>query len=196
MRSYSPAANGLVSPATNMDWIALLIALLVTLAGAASLFLVVVGLPGTWLLLALALTIQLTDHLWLEDAQANTFAWWLLIACTVLAAIGELLELLAGALGAKHGGSSRRGMVYAVVGGVLGGIVGAPFGLVVGAFVGAILGTFLGAILGEMMSPGTELRDTLRPATGASIGRILGTLSKLPVAVAVWVTLSIAAFLP
>jgi hypothetical protein len=179
-----------------MAWIALLVAVLVTLAGAASLFLVVIGLPGTWLFLALALAIELLDHLWLDGERTVTFSWWLLAACTLFALVGEGLEFLAGALGAKHGGASRRGMVFAVVGGVLGGIAGTPFGLVIGAFVGATVGTFLGAVVGELGTPGTELRATLRPATSASIGRILGTLSKLPIAVAVWVALSVAAFVP
>jgi len=177
-----------------MDWIAVLVAVLVVLAGALSVFLVVIGLPGTWLLLGLALLIELVDHWWLEGEAPVTFSWWLLGACTVLALIGELLEFLAGALGAKRGGASRRGMALAVVGGVVGGIVGVPFGLIVGAFFGAVLGTFLGAVIGELTRPGTELRDTLRPAIGASIGRVLGTLAKLPIAIAVWVALSVAAF--
>ena len=63
--------------------------------------------------------------------------------------------------------------------------------------MGAIVGTFVGAVAGELSSgTDTKVRDTLRPATGATIGRILGTLSKLPIAVAIWAGLSIAAFWP
>ena len=36
----------------------------------------------------------------------------------------------------------------------------------------------------------------LKPAAGAVVGRILGTLAKLPCALAVWVILSISAFYP
>jgi hypothetical protein len=38
------------------------------------------------------------------------------------------------------------------------------------------------------------LRDSAKPAFGAVLGRVLGTLSKLPIAVAVWVLLAVAAF--
>jgi uncharacterized protein YqgC (DUF456 family) len=179
-----------------MGWIAYLVAFSLTLLGALSVFAVVIGLPGPWLLIALAVGIELSDHLWSGELHPVTFGWWVLGTCLALAALGELLEFLAGALGAKRGGSSRRGMFWAVVGGIVGGIVGAPFGLVIGAFVGAAIGTFAGAVLGELGTPGRRFRETLRPATSASIGRILGTLSKLPIAVLVWITLSVAAFVP
>jgi uncharacterized protein YqgC (DUF456 family) len=179
-----------------MGWLALLVGVLVALLGVASVFLVLVGLPGTWLLLGLVLLIELIDGWWLVGEPAVTFAWWLLIACLGLAVVGEVLELVAGALGAKRGGASRRGMVFAAVGGIVGGIAGAPFGLVLGAFAGAVIGTFAGAVVGELGNPNTALGDTLRPATAASIGRILGTLVKLPIAIAVAVALSVAAFVP
>jgi uncharacterized protein YqgC (DUF456 family) len=179
-----------------LGWIAYLVAFSLTLLGALSVFAVVIGLPGTWLLIALAVGIELSDHLWSGELHPVTFGWWVLGTCVALAALGELLEFLAGALGAKRGGSSRRGMFWAVVGGIVGGIVGAPFGLVIGAFVGAAIGTFAGAVLGELGTPGRRFRETLRPATSASVGRILGTLSKLPIAVLVWITLSVAAFVP
>jgi uncharacterized protein YqgC (DUF456 family) len=179
-----------------MGWIAYLVAFSLTLLGALSVLAVVIGLPGTWLLIALAVGIELSDHLWSGELHPVTFGWWVLGTCLALAALGELLEFLAGALGAKRGGSSRRGMFWAVVGGIVGGLVGAPFGFVIGAFVGAAIGTFAGAVLGELGTPGRRFRETLRPATSASVGRILGTLSKLPIAVLVWITLSVAAFVP
>ena len=59
-----------------------------------------------------------------------------------------------------------------------------------------MLGTFAGAVIGELNDPEATVRDTLKPAAGASIGRIIGTVAKIPVAIAVWITLSIAAFWP
>jgi len=99
-------------------------------------------------------------------------------------------------------------MIGALIGGLIGAIVGMPFGLIIGAFIGAVLGTFIGAILGELTVPlppstdiensstRTRVRESIKPATGAVIGRVLGTLSKLPIAIAVWVVLSIHAFWP
>jgi len=177
-----------------MEWIGYVVAALVTLLGAGSVVLVLLGLPGTWALLAIALLVELIDAWYLPEGARTTFSWWLLAGCTALALLGELFEFLAGALGAKRAGSSRRGQVLAVVGGIAGAIAGAPFGLVIGSFVGAIAGTFLGAVIGEMTRPGMRVEQTFRPASGAVVGRVLGTLSKLPIAVVVWIALSVAAF--
>jgi len=177
-----------------MDWIGILVAVGITLLGAGSVVLVALGLPGTWALLAVALLVELVDGLYLSTEPPTTFSWWLLGVCVGLAALAELLELLAGAAGAKRGGSSRRGVVGSVIGGVVGAIVGAPFGLVIGSLAGALLGTFAGAILGELTNPGPRPGGLMRPASGAVVGRLLGTLAKVPLATAVWIALSVAAF--
>lgn len=178
--------------------IIIIVATLFAVIGMACVVAVFFGLPGTWILLGIALGIELVDTLYLERYNPQTFAWWLLIACLLLALLGELLEFLAGALGARSAGSTRRGAIGAVVGGLVGALAGvfipAP---IVGSLIGAVIGTFLGAIAGELSGPeGKRLQQTFRPATGATIGRILGTLSKVPIAVAVWIALSVAAFWP
>ena len=155
---------------------------------------VALGLPGTWLLLFVALLIELADTWWITTRDEQTFGWWLIIVCLVLASIGELLEFIAGALGAKHAGSSRRGMWGAVIGGLIGAVVGVGIPIPI---VGAVIGTFIGAVVGELGHHETNsVRETIKPATGATIGKVLGTLSKLPIAVAVWAALSIAALWP
>ncbi len=54
---------------------------------------------------------------------------------------------------------------------------------------------FLGALVGELgFGESDEMRAALAPATGATIGRLLGTLAKIPIAITVWLALSIAAF--
>ncbi|MCP3906049.1 MAG: DUF456 domain-containing protein [Planctomycetes bacterium] len=177
----------------------ILVGLLFTVAGLVCVATVVVGLPGAWMLIALAVVIEVIDGLWLSaDGGQQTFEWWLLITCLGLAAVGEGLEFAAGALGAKKAGSSRRGMIGALVGGVLGALAGVAIPIpIFGSLIGAVVGTFVGAILGEMGAPEPPtMRDSLKPATGATIGRILGTLSKLPIAVAIWCALSVAAFWP
>ena len=176
-----------------MIWIVYLVAVLVFAAGGASVFLVAVGMPGTWALLALAVVVELSSGAWLPAGE-QTFSWTLLGACLVLAIVGEILEAGAGALGAKHGGGSRRGMVLSMIGGIAGAIVGAPFGLLLGSMLGAVVGTFAGALIGELSHPDKEIGEAVRPATAATVGRILGTLSKLPIAIAVWIALTIAAF--
>ncbi len=180
-----------------MHWLGYLVAVSFFLIGTGCVFTVALSLPGTWILLAIALLIEFGDQLYLAQDNQPTFPTPLLIGCVLVAAFGELLEFLAGMLGAKKAGSTARG----VWGSLLGGLVGAVLGLsipvpFVGSLIGAVIGTFVGAVIGERSAPEATLRSTLRPATGATIGRILGTLSKIPIAIAVWLALSIAAFWP
>jgi uncharacterized protein YqgC (DUF456 family) len=174
------------------------VGVLFAIIGLACVASVVIGLPGTWILIGLALVIEMSDTLYLAPEREQTFQWWLLGVCVVLAAIGEGLEFIAGALGAKKAGSSRRGMVGALIGGVAGAFLGIGIPVpVVGSLIGAVIGTFAGAIAGEMTGhQTTTIGETIRPATGATVGRILGTLSKVPIAVIVWCALTVDAFWP
>lgn len=180
-----------------MEWIPYLVATVFTLLSAGAIVTIVIGIPGTWIMLGLAVLIQLTDHYWLPEGVDNTFQWWMILTGLGLATIGEVLEFLAGMLGAKKAGSSKRGMTGAFIGGFVGAILGTGIPIpIVGSLIGAVVGTFAGAIIGEITAPQPpELKDSLKPALGAAIGRILGTLVKIPFAMVIWVVLSIAAFL-
>ena len=182
-----------------MSWIGYVVATIFTLVGSVCTVIVAVGLPGTWIMLGLALVIEWTDRFYLELGHRQTFGWWLLLICLALAIFGEVLEFLAGAIGAKKAGSSRRGTIGALAGGLLGAIGGLwiPMPLI-GSLIGSFIGTFIGAMLGEwsQLEATASKRDSLKPAWGATAGRILGTVAKLPIAFAVWISLSIAAFWP
>lgn len=178
-----------------MAWQQVLVDILFTLAGGACVAIVALGLPGTWLLLALALAVEFTDGIYLPGEAPQTFSWPLLIACALAATVGEVLEFAAGVLGAKRSGSSARGAWGAFLGGLLGAAAGIAIPIpIVGSLIGALLGTFVGAIVGELTLPGAQVRSSLKPATGATLGRVLGTLSKIPIALLVWLALSFAAF--
>lgn len=167
-----------------------------SLFGLVCVLLVAIGLPGTWLLLLVALCIELLDPLWLPEGDRATFSWWTLGIALVIATLGEILEFVASALGAKYGGASRRGMIGSIVGALVLGIVATvliPIP-VVGSVIGAVVGAAAGTAIAEMTIAGTRLGDALRPAQGAAIGRLLGTLGKLPCAAAVWFILMVAAF--
>jgi uncharacterized protein YqgC (DUF456 family) len=182
--------------ATDLSWIAWPVAGLFTIAGLLCTLLLVLGLPGAWLTIALAVLIDLVDVLWLAPEDRPTFSIGVLATAVVLAGLGELVEFAASALGAKRMGASRRGIVGALVGSLAGAAIGTfliPVP-VIGTLAGAVGGSFLGAVLGET-SAGRSVEHSMRPATGAAIGRVLGTLGKIPFAVAVWAVLSAAAFL-
>ncbi len=166
--------------------------------GLLCIFSIILGLPGAWIMLGLAVVVNLCDQVYLAEGRDDTFPWLVLGLCALLALVGEVLEFIAGALGAKKGGSSRRGMWGALIGGLVGACLGIfipiPF---IGSLIGAVIGTFVGAIIGEMSGQDTStMKESLKPATGATIGRILGTLSKLPIGMAIWFALVLAAFWP
>jgi uncharacterized protein YqgC (DUF456 family) len=94
--------------------------------------------------------------------------WWLL-AIAAVGIVGLSLDLLAGALGAKHAGASPR----AVWGSLLGSLIGIFFGL-----PGLLLGPFLGAVAGELSAGNSVLRST-HVGFSAWVGLIFGTIMKL-----------------
>src|SRR3990172_714530 len=103
---------------TAAGWLPYALAAAFALAGLGALLLVVVGLPGTWVLLALAVALEWLD-VWLLPGQAIvTFGWSLVGGCALLATVGEAIEGVAGAAGTKLGGGTRRGMIGAFVGGI------------------------------------------------------------------------------
>jgi uncharacterized protein YqgC (DUF456 family) len=156
--------------------------------------LVAVGLPGAWIMIFAAVLIDVLDGLWLPAGAPLTFHPITLGIAAVVAGVGELLEFMLSAAGAKRFGASGRGMIGSVVGGVLGAIGGTVVLPIAGTIMGALIGTAAGAILGELSHGNRSLRDTARPATGAVIGRLLGTLAKLPCAAVVFVILAVAVF--
>ncbi len=182
-----------------MEWLQYVFAGLFVILGGVCVVLVVVQLPGTWLLLGVAAVIEYIDRLYLPQDDGQTFGWWVLGGCLGLAVIGEIIEFVAGAAGAKKGGSSTRGMVGALIGGIVGIFLFTPlffFIPIFGAFFGAILGTFVGAIIGELTAEQATIKGSMKPAIGATIGRVLGTMSKIGIAMAMWMALSVSAFWP
>ena len=159
---------------------------------------VVVQLPGTWFFLALALVVELADGLYLPPGQRTTFALPVWVAGLSLATLGELLEFAAGAIGLERGGGSRRGLVGALVGGVLGVFLTPLFALVplLGAFLAVLLGTFLGALLGELSHERASVQSSLRPALWAVLGRLVGTTGKFALAVVIWLIFTVSSFWP
>ena len=92
-----------------------------------------------------------------------------LVGIAVVGVGGLLLDVLAGALGARRVGASGRAVGGALIGTLVGLFLGLP---------GLLLGPFLGAVLGEL-SNGNSLPRSAHVGVGAWIGLIFGTLMKL-----------------
>ncbi len=164
-------------------WLVLAVAALV-LSLVVGWLLTLFSLPGNWLMVgatALFAALVAPDSLAAID-------WATVIALTALAAVGEIVETAAAALGAARHGGSKRAALLAVVGSVVGSLIGAGVGVpipVVGSVVGAILfagiGAMVGAVLGEEWK-GTAGPQVWRVGQAAFWGRLLGTLGKVTIA--------------
>jgi len=167
---------------------------LFALLGACCVVLVVIGLPGAWIMVAIAVVTDLLVAPSVGDGQP--FFGWLAIGIGAgIALAGEVIETLAAAEGARRGGATKRGAIGAAIGGIIGALAGTiliPVPLV-GSLIGAALGAVAGAVIGEVSRDGVRLRDTAKPATGAAIGKVLGTIAKIPCVVVVWLMLTVAA---
>ncbi|HST07829.1 MAG TPA: DUF456 domain-containing protein [Gemmatimonadaceae bacterium] len=149
-----------------------------------SLVLIVLGLPGLWIMVASAVTYNLV-------VPGDPIGWVTLVIVGVLALVAELLEFsLTGKYARKYGGSRRAGW-----GAILGGIVGAMVGIpvpIIGSVIGAFIGSFLGALIAELTG-GSSAGDATRVAKGALIGRVVSTALKIGIGFTIGVWIFIAA---
>ncbi len=141
----------------------------------------VIGMPGNWLIVAVAATYSY----FMPDERRLDVSLLTVVGLFVLAAIGEGVEFLAGALGASKAGASKRGTALALVGSIVGGIVGifislpVPIvGQIVGPLIFASLGALGGAVLGEQWK-GRDLDESINIGHAAFWGRLIGTLGKI-----------------
>lgn len=162
-------------------------ATILVLANLVWLFLTILSLPGNWLMVLGAAFLA-----WFSPGM---FSASTLIALAALAMVGELLEFLLGAAGAKKGGGSMWGALGAIVGAVVGGLIGTGFLPIIGTIFGACAGAFGGALGLEILA-GKKLVDSVKIGKGAAIGRFWGTMAKLTVGLAIFLVSAVAAFVP
>jgi len=157
------------------------------------------GLPGTWIIVALT---ALVCHFFPEASDGRMgLSWTSVIVLAAMALLGELWETGAAAAAAKKAGASRRGATFAMLGAFLGSIVGAFLGApipiigsLVGAVAGAAGGAFAGAWIGEGKS-GRSVAERMNVGTAAASGRVLGTIGKLLIGLAMVIVATAAFFL-
>ena len=164
------------------NWIEISLVMLLTLLALGGWIINVLGMPGNWLVVvlgALCLWLRPVDHL-------SHVAWPPLIVMVAMALLGEILEFVAGALGASQKGGSKRGTALAIVGSIGGAIAGLFFGAaipipIVGSLIGSLvlgaIGAFGGAIAGERWA-GKDWDASIEVGSAAFWGRLLGTVAK------------------
>jgi uncharacterized protein len=156
-------------------------ALLLVIVLLASWLLTLLSLPGNWLMVLATATYAFFVP---PDSPAG-ISWKVVVATLVMAALGEIIELVAGAAGTAKAGGTRRGALFALAGSILGSILGIFIGLpiplvgpIFAALLFACLGATAGAMLGEF-SAGRTLATTWQVGKAAFAGRLLGTLAKI-----------------
>lgn len=165
---------------------------ILSMLGVAALFLVcviglaalVLGLPGTFIILAAALV-----YAW--ATEFSVVQWATIFWLGALALLAEGIELAAAARAPSGTRPSRRVTVSAIAGALIGGIAGAPFFFGAGSLPGALLGAFAGAAL-AVASQGGTAGESLRTGFAALRGRLLGFICKSAIAVAMVVLIAVA----
>lgn len=173
-------------------------ALLFVLTLVAGWLLTLFAMPGNWLMVVAAIV-----YAWLIPPEARTsLSWWYVGALIGLAIVGEILEFLAAALGARQGGGSKRGAFLAVLLSIPGAMLGAMLGVpvpVVGPILGVVLFAGLGALAGAMLGEqwkGKTMDESWQVGQGAFWGRVLGSLAKVAIASMMLAIGTIAALWP
>jgi hypothetical protein len=175
--------------------IQILAAVVFTLMAGTGVLLQVVTLPGTWIIVGVAVIYQGVSML---AGGGQPLNWWVLGAAVALAAIAELVEFATCAVGAAAGGARKRGAGGALVGSLVGALLGfflLAFIPLFGALIGALIGAGVGAMIGEISYGDRTAKQATLPAVGAAVGRIAGVAVKIAVAFVMWVMLAIDAFI-
>ena len=169
----------------------ILIALGLTVVNLVWLALDLLALPGNWLMVGTTALVA-----WWRWGR-GMLSGWTLGAILALAVLGELVEFLAGLVGARAGGAHRSSSLGAIVGAVLGAIIGVfliPVPLV-GSLLGACVGAFAMTYLLER-GRGRRPRPALGAGLGAGVGQFLGTTAKISLGLVIWIVATVAAFWP
>jgi uncharacterized protein len=151
-----------------------------------SLFLIPLGLPGTWLMVGAAIGY---DAL----VPGDPIGWVTIVITAVLALVAEIFEFtLSASYTRKYGGSRRAGW-GAIIGGIVGAIVGVPVPII-GSVIGAFVGAFAGALVAEYTRRDSTAGTATRVATGALIGRVVAAAMKtgVGVVIAAWLVAAAA----
>ncbi len=149
------------------------------------------ALPGNWLII-----ITTVLFAWWR-AEDGIFSIYTLIAITVLALIGELVEFFGGAVGAKKAGGRLLGSLGAIIGAIAGAVLGTiliPIPLL-GTLIGSCAGVAIVAFIFEIFS-GRRMKDSIHLGLGAGFGHFLGTTGKITIGLLIWLIVAVAAFWP
>jgi uncharacterized protein len=138
------------------------LALAVLVMGVGCIGSVLPALPSTPLVLIAAIA----HKIYFQSASAG---WFVLTLLVLITAVALVMDYLATLYGAKRFGATKKGMVGAIVGGIVGLFFNLP---------GILFGPFIGAVLFEMIG-GRKWKPALKAGLGATLGLFAGAVGKL-----------------
>jgi uncharacterized protein YqgC (DUF456 family) len=136
----------------------------------------VLGLPGSWLLVADALFLRLLagPH-WISTSTVVVLA--------AMALLGEVAELWTAASGAADGRRVKGVVAASILGAMIGAIIGAPVLFGLGAIPGMAAGAWFAVFLATILN-GYGPGQAFKTAYGALVGRLKGTVLKIVICAA------------
>ena len=143
-----------------ISWTLLVVLLLGGLAGVLLPF-----LPGALIIFIGALLHKVLTPEWLS--------WTTIVVLGVMVLVERLLDFLGTMVGARWLGSTRWGLLGAVVGGIVGIFFGLP---------GLILGPVFGALIGEIVFARRSLGLSAKAGFGAAVGFGISTVARIGLA--------------
>ena len=146
----------------TLTWILIVTLMIVGVIGSILPF-----IPGATLILAGAVVHQLVF------GGDNMKGWWIVGILLLLTVLSYVVDIVAGALGARRFGASKWG----AWGGFVGAIVGLFFGL-----PGLLLGPIIGVLAGELILARKEIGPAAQASWGTIVGSLLGVLGKFLIA--------------
>lgn len=150
---------------SGLEIIGFAVVLVLMLVGAVGTLLPLI--PGTPVILLAAVIHKLVFGV-------TSASWWVILVLAALTALSYVLDHAGQALGAKRLGATWKGIVGAILGGLIGLFFNIP---------GIILGPFIGAMLFELVG-GQQMKPAARAGVGAVLGILIGAAGKVAVCVA------------
>lgn len=153
-------------------WLCVIVLIVAGFAGT-----IIPFMPGTTLILA-----GCCLHFFAMGLNESGLSWVSLVVITVLYVASVIVDNFSGAIGAKWFGSSKWGIVGAILGGI------------VGMFVGNLLGIIIGPIVGVFIFELIFGKKKVKEAGSSTVGTVVGSGAGIIAGVAIGV-LMIACYL-
>lgn len=168
---------------------------MLTLAALIGPAIVLLSLPGLWLLTLITLLVNAVGF-WMGywPGKDPIVSWWIfafILGCTL---VSDVVDWTAGVMGAKRMGGTRRAMIAAFVGGVVGAIAGTMVLPIVGTVLGGALGAGVAATVVHRTGQEETWKQSAKVGAGASAGWFAAILVKLVLALMCALLLIIAAW--